>query len=247
MRLLRSFLYYAILLVAAVPVGLACLIAWPVTSTKWRYNVFERPYMRFAVQCARVLCGLDFEVRGLENVPDVKERVVIFCKHQSAWETLFLPAYIPGYIAYVYKASLHWIPFFGWAAKSMHMIPIDRKNGRLAFEQIMKEGSRLLDSGWWIGIFPEGTRVAPGAASTYKTGGARFAVRQKTLVLPIAVNSGEFWAKNSLEKTPGKIIVSIGPAIETVGRDYSQVNRLASDWIESEVRRIGNPRFYGSS
>ena len=247
MRLLRSLLYYALLLIAAVPVGIGCLLTWPVTSAKWRYDVFERPYMRFAVQCARVICGLEFEVRGLENVPVAGERVVIFCKHQSAWETLFLPAYIPGYIAYVYKESLHWIPFFGWAAKSMQMIPIDRKNGRLAFEQIMHGGARLLNTGWWIGIFPEGTRVAPGATSIFKTGGARFAVRQKAKVLPIAVNSGEFWAKNALEKTPGKIIVSIGPAIDTQGRDFNEVNYLASTWIEEEVRRIGNPRFYDAS
>ena len=126
----------------------------------------------------------------------------------------------------------------------MRMIPINRKNGRLAFEQIMRGGARLLNSGWRVCIFPEGTRVAPGAVSVYKTGGARFAVRQKALILPIAVNSGEFWAKNSLEKTPGKIIVSIGPAIDTQGRDYAEANRLASEWIESEVRRIGNPRFY---
>ena len=129
----------------------------------------------------------------------------------------------------------------------MQMIPIDRKNGRLAFEQIMHGGARLLNTGWWIGIFPEGTRVAPGATSTFKTGGARFAARQKAKVLPIAVNSGEFWPKNALEKTPGKIIVSIGPAIDTQGRDFNEVNYLASTWIEEEVRRIGNPRFYDAS
>ena len=63
MRLLRSLLYYALLLIAVVPVGIGCLFTWPVTSTKWRYDVFERPYMRVAVQCALGICGLDFEVR----------------------------------------------------------------------------------------------------------------------------------------------------------------------------------------
>lgn len=244
--MIRSFLYYLVLAIAAVPAGIGCVLCWPLVSTERRYDWFVRPWMRFAIKSARTICGLDFEVRGKENLPtsEAAERVVVFCKHQSAWETLFLPAFLPERIGYVYKRSLHWIPFFGWGMKSMQMIPIDRANGRKAFDQILTGGAQLLNRGWWVGIFPEGTRVAPGASAVYKTGAARFAVKQKALVVPIALNSGEFWPKNSMRKTPGKIIVSIGPVISTEGRDFAEVNRLASEWIESEVRKIGNPHFY---
>jgi len=244
MRYLRALLYYGVLLLAAIPAGIGCVIAWPFVDARKRFDWFGRPWMRFALSSGRAICGLDFEVRGKENLPLPNSRVVIFCKHQSAWETFFLPAWMPERVAYVYKKSLHWIPFFGWAVKSMEMIPIDRKNGRKSFEQILVGGHKLLDRGWWVGIFPEGTRTAPGAKSVYKTGGARFAVREKALVLPVAVNSGEFWPKNSFGKIPGKIIVSIGPAIPTEGKDFAEVNRQASEWIEAEVRKIGNPRFY---
>ncbi len=244
MRYLRALLYYGVLLLAAIPTGLSCVIAWPFVDARKRYDWFARPWMRFALSAGRAICGLDFEVRGEENLPPTNARVVVFCKHQSAWETFFLPAWMPGRIGYVYKKSLHWIPFFGWAVKSMQMIPIDRKNGRKAYEQILVGGHKLLDRGWWVGIFPEGTRTSPGAKSVYKTGGARFAVREKAQVVPVAVNSGEFWPKNSFGKIPGKIIVSIGPAIPTEGEDFTEVNRQASEWIEAEVRKIGNPRFY---
>ena len=96
MRLLRSLLYYVLLLIAAVPVGIGCLLTWPVTSAKWRYDVFERPYMRFAVQCARVICGLEFEVRGLENVPVAGERVVIFVSTNRLGKRFFFRRTFPG-------------------------------------------------------------------------------------------------------------------------------------------------------
>lgn len=60
---------------------------------------------------------------GAENIPLTSGRpVVVLSKHSSAWETLFLPYYIDHRMGFVYKESLHWIPFLGWALKSMNMI-----------------------------------------------------------------------------------------------------------------------------
>ena len=244
MRFLRALIYYFVLLLAAIPVGISCVLCWPFVDINRRYDWFVRTWMRFALLAGKWICGLDYEVRGAENLPDSSTRAVIFCKHQSAWETLFIPAWMPERVGYVYKESIHWIPFFGWAVKSMQMIPIDRSNGRKSFEQILRGGSVMLNRGWWVGIFPEGTRVAPGATSTYKSGAARFAAREKAVIVPIAVNSGEFWPRNSFGKIPGKIVVSIGPAVPTEGKTFAEANHIASEWIEAEVRRIGNPKFY---
>jgi len=240
----RALCYYVLLAITAIPNGLACVVTWPVLSAPVRYDWFVATWMRFAVKAAEVICGLRYEVHGAENLPPQSSRSVVFCKHQSAWETLFLLAWLPNRVGYVYKQSLHWIPFFGWAMKSMPMVPIDRANGRKAYEQILEGGRRLLDRGWWLCIFPEGTRVAPGETGNFKTGGARFVVREKALVIPIALNSGEFWPRNSLRKTPGTIVVSIGPAIDSTGLEYAELNEKASTWIENETRRIGNPQFY---
>jgi 1-acyl-sn-glycerol-3-phosphate acyltransferase len=123
------------------------------------------------------------------------------------------------------------------------MIPIDRKKGRDAFEQVVEIGKKRLDEGRWPVLFPEGTRVAPGKTARFKTGGAMLAVRTGAPVIPIALNSGECWPRNTFIKKPGCITVSIGPPIESVGRNANEVNRLVQNWIESEMR-ILNPERY---
>ena len=87
--------------------------------------------------------------------------------------------------------------------------------------------------------------MAPGKKARFKTGGAMLAVRTGAPVVPIALNSGECWPRNAFIKKSGCITVSIGPAIESAGRDANEVNRLVQNWIESEMR-ILNPERYGT-
>ncbi len=71
------------------------------------------------------------------------------------------------------------------------------------------------------------------------------AVRTGAPVVPIALNSGECWPRNAFIKKPGCITVSIGPPIESAGREATEVNQLVQKWIESEMR-ILNPERYGT-
>ena len=123
------------------------------------------------------------------------------------------------------------------------MISIDRSKGKEAFEQVVEQGKDRLRRGWWIVIFPEGTRTKPGPSRRYKTGGARLAVRTGALAVPIAVNSGEFWPKGRLIKTPGTVTVSIGPPIDPAGKTPEELSSLVEGWIESEMRRIAPHRY----
>lgn len=139
---------------------------------------------------------------------------------------------------FLYKRSLNKIPVFGWALWSMEMLAIDRSQGRSAFENFMHRGPEFLKRGWWITLFPEGTRVPPGEHVRYKTGGARFACATGTPILPIAHNAGLFWPKNSIAKRPGVITVEVGPIIETAGRDPHEVTLEVEAWIESATARL---------
>ena len=144
-------------------------------------------------------------------------------------------------MGFVYKESLHWIPFLGWALKSMNMIAINRSNGAGAYVSFLKKGLRFVKNGWWVTLFPEGTRVAWGARARYKTGGARFAVAAKALVLPVAHDAGRLWPRNSIGKTSGTIHVTFGPVIDAGAADFETVNRVLEDWIEGEIARMSGP------
>jgi 1-acyl-sn-glycerol-3-phosphate acyltransferase len=120
-----------------------------------RWNVFM-------IWCLKVICGIRYEIKGYENLPDAP--AVVLSKHQSAWETIFLLPNMPRPLVFVFKKEILYIPFFGWAMALLRMIPIDRKQGKHAFKHVVRHGKRRLADGQWIIMFPEGTRIPVGQA-----------------------------------------------------------------------------------
>lgn len=236
---LRALLYVAVMTAAVIPWSFVVLAAW-VTPPTTRYRLCVM-WTRLAITMARAICGVKWEVRGWEHLPDGP--AIVLPKHQSTWETLWLPTFLPRRLSFVYKRELHWIPFFGWGLKSIGMINIDRARGQDALEQVVTQGEEHLRDGWWIVIFPEGTRTPPGSTKRYKSGGARLAVRTGAPVVPIAVNSGECWPRGLLIRRPGTIVVSILPPIPSAGRSPDELNAAVQDAIEAEMRRIAPHRY----
>jgi 1-acyl-sn-glycerol-3-phosphate acyltransferase len=241
MARLRSLLYMLFLIVTVIPYAFACVLWSPLPlHTRYRLTV---GWPRLAIWGAKVICGIRWQIVGAENLPDGP--VILLSKHQSAWETLFYPAYMPREVCFVYKRELHRVPFFGWGLALLRMIPIDRARGRDAFDQVVTQGQRRMDEGRWPLLFPEGTRIAPGATGRFKMGGALLATRTGAGVVPIAVNSGECWRRNAFVKRPGLITVSIGPVLSSEGLTADELNRRVQDWIETEMKRL-NPERYGA-
>jgi 1-acyl-sn-glycerol-3-phosphate acyltransferase len=236
---LRSALYLLVLLLSVAPYSFLTL-AWSWVPQPRRYWLVTG-WTRLAVFGARAICGIRCRVQGLENLPDGP--AIVLCKHQSAWETLWLTTAMPRPLTFVYKRELNYLPFFGWGIATLGMINIDRSRGSDAFEQVVEQGTDRLARGWWIVIFPEGTRTAPGASPHYKTGGSRLAVRTGAKVVPIALNSGELWPRKAFLKLPGTITVSIGPPIDPSGKSADVVAGLVEGWIETEMHRIAPHRY----
>lgn len=181
------------------------------------------------------IIGLKHTVKGTENIP--QEPVVVCCKHQSGWETFILQKYFPP-IVFVAKQELFMIPFFGWGLKMAGTIGINRKDRMGASRQLLETGGKRKNQGFSIAIFPEGTRIKPGLRGRYKLGGARIADTLQMPIVPVALNSGEFWPKNSFLKYPGSISVVIGEAIAPTGQSADVVMQKVESWIESEQRHI---------
>jgi len=184
----------------------------------------------------KVVCHIDYRIEGLENVP--KDRVgIIMCKHQSTWETFFIPQYFhtPAPIA---KRELAWVPFFGWGLALCDPIFINRSDKKTAMQQIVEKGKRCLAAGRWVLMFPEGTRIPYGKIGHYRLGGARLASATGYPILPIAHNAGKFWPRRKFIKRPGTITVVIGPLIESTGRKPEELLNFTKQWIETTMTRI---------
>ena len=207
MLLIRNLTYWFILSTSLILLFPFMLLALPVQGGAHK---MAQIWVRILNWSLKHIIGLKYHLIGAENIPD---RPSIICaKHQSGWETLALQEIFPPQV-YVAKRELFKIPFFGWGLKLVKTIGIDRSNSREANKQLMEQGMARKNEGYWITIFPEGTRLPPGEKGRYKLGGARMAKMFEMDIVPVSLNSGEFWPKNAFLKHPGTITVVINPVI----------------------------------
>jgi len=185
----------------------------------------------------KYLAGLDYEVRGAENIPD---RPAIFAsKHQSTWETVAFVWMFPSPI-YVLKIELLSIPLWGWYARKCSQVAVDRQGGGAALKQMVRDCRAALKMGRHLIIFPEGTRSAPGEEGSYHPGVAALYSQLDAPVVPVALNSGVFWGRRGFAKKPGKVVVEFLPPIppglerktfmrELIGQVEGTSNRLIAE------------------
>jgi 1-acyl-sn-glycerol-3-phosphate acyltransferase len=184
---------------------------------------------------SKAILRIDWRIEGREHLPATP--AVILAKHQSAWETMAFQVIFPPQV-HVLKRELLWIPFFGWGLALMSPIPIDRGRGVAALRSIARRGRERLRQGFWVVVFPEGTRVKPGERRDYQIGGAWLAAESGAPVVPVAHNAGLFWPRNAFLKRPGTVTIRIGPIIDAANRDPKTINNLAETWIEEQQRTL---------
>jgi len=195
---------------------------------------FVRFWARSNNWLLRTICGVTFELRGLERIPPGP--LLIASKHQSLWETFAL---VPLFAdpAFILKRELMWLPFFGWYAWKADMIPVDRGARSQALAAISARAKIELARNRQIVIFPEGTRRAPGAAPSYKYGVVHLYAESGVPCLPIALNSGLFWPRRSIRRFPGTIVAEFLDPIAP-GLDKQDFFEHLQQVIETATARL---------
>ncbi len=208
---IRTAIFYAVFItqtaLVAIIIGIIGLVAGR-TRFSW---ALARYWCWSNLQFLRVIAGLNTSITGMENIPP--GGCIIASKHQSDWDVFAIFPHT-GRPAYIVKRELMRIPFFGWAARSLDCIEIDRKKGSEAIPEMMLEAHAALDRGCRIVIFPEGTRKAALAPPDYRQGIVRMYAELNVPVVPVALNSGLFWGRNSPIIWPGLAEGEFLPPIE---------------------------------
>jgi 1-acyl-sn-glycerol-3-phosphate acyltransferase len=176
-----------------------------------RVVAYARCWTRLLLAGLRVLCGITWQVTGLEHLP-AEGPALIASMHQSAFDTLIWAVLAPRF-AYVFKRELLRIPLFGKMLLVTGMIPIDRRTGAAALRDLLRAVDRAVAGQRQIVIFPEGTRVPPGVRAPLQPGVAALAARTGLPVIPVATDSGRFWGRQAFRKRPGVIHIAIQPPI----------------------------------
>jgi 1-acyl-sn-glycerol-3-phosphate acyltransferase len=157
-------------------------------------------------------------------------------KHQSAWETIVLLAML-GQPVTVMKKSLLFIPLFGLYLVRFGVMGINRNKGKAALKQMIRVSQNAASTGRNLLIFPQGTRLAVDAYQPYHSGLYAIYAATGLPVVPVALNSGYFWSRDSISKTPGHITVRLLPAIPA-GLTRQELMAKVEDVIETESRKL---------
>lgn len=234
---IRSCIFSMYVMVTVILYSFICILASPL-PLRYRYALVVS-WTNSVIWVLKVVCHVKYHIEGAENLTKIKNGIVL-SKHQSTWETFFLPGFFHQ-AAILVKRELLWVPFFGWGLATVDPIAINRTKTSSAMEELVRKGKKCLADGRWIVMFPEGTRIAPGKVGNYRAGGARLAVATGYPVVPVAHNAGRYWSKRKFIKRPGTVHMVIGPVIETVGKRPEQVLQETKTWIEETMLRIDEP------
>jgi 1-acyl-sn-glycerol-3-phosphate acyltransferase len=181
----------------------------------------------------RPLCGIEMRISGLDSLP-VDEPALLASQHQSEFDTLVWMRLLAR-PSYVMKRELTRIPLFGPMLVPAGMIPVDRAAGASALRQLLRDCVAARDARRQIVIFPEGTRVAPGARVALQPGIAAIAAKLGLPVFPVATDSGRRWTRRRFGKHPGTIHIAIGPPIPPGVAREELLARIEAFWRKCEI------------
>ncbi len=206
--MIRGILFHGLLVVWTLLLGVISLplygfpsaLPWVQRFWSWGGLAFLR------------LVGLQHQVQDPSGVLRKRPSPILFVsRHHSAWETM---AYITlltskPTLRFVLKKELLSLPFFGWYLRRVGMIALNRRRGGEALRLLKTHVKKTIQNGHDIVIYPEGTRTDVGSPLILQRGVLVAYEAAGVPVIPITLDSGRFWPKNSLKKHPGTITVRL--------------------------------------
>ena len=240
---IRVLAFYSLLSIFTTIFFIICYI--PITFFNINYNIRYGIGVVFSyvfIWLAKIVCGLRYNVTGLEKLPSTPSIVV--SNHQSFWDQIFVQLIIPKH-SWVLKKELFKIPLFGWGLRMVKPVAVDR-NSNISVGQILKEGAEKITSGLWLIIFPESTRLRPDQTSKYKPSAAKLASVVKVPIVLMAHNAGVYWPKGFWIKKPGIIqvkIIDVIPVTEVEKHDARELTDQMEQIINREKKILFEQTF----
>lgn len=204
---IRSLLFIGQMYLAMAVLGLL-FAPFAIVSLRAAYLAIHT-YCKWVMWTASWMVGLKSEIRG--EIPSGE--ALVASKHQSFFDIIIIASAIPE-PKFIMKASLVYAPILGQFGKRIGCVPVDRGRKAEAMLQMVEGVTREGAPKGQLIIYPQGTRVAPGATRPYKIG--IFVLQQETgqKVIPVATNVGVFWPRHGIYRKPGLAVVEFLDPIE---------------------------------
>ena len=234
-RFVGSISFYLGLIVSTILWGSFATLTGKLVPYTKRFSYVIVTWTNFVLWWLRVTCGIAHSIEGAEHL--ARGPGILLIKHQSTWDALFSQTLVAPQST-VIKRTLLYIPFFGWAFWVTNPIAINRSRKVAAIRRLVAIGRRKFKEGFWITLFPEGTRVETGHVGRFQSGASVLASALEAPIFVVAHNGGYFWRRKGWLKNPGVIRVKISPPIPTAGKSSSEVRDEAVAWLRTAMAEI---------
>ena len=234
MQFIRSLIFNILLYVGLISIF---ILAIPTLFLPSRYTIyFGRLSAKYIELILRLVLGTKIIFHGIENLKKVNNYFVASA-HQSMLETFVLQIPLDGPI-FILKKELLKIPLFGWYLRKIGAIAIIRETTtkeNLNFFDKVRE--RVEKSKRPLLIFPQGTRVKFDEQPSFKKGVGRIYKALDLPCIPVALNTGKFWPKNSFIKYTGDIHISFLEPIMP-GKNSDEFTKDIENQIYTEIKKF---------
>jgi 1-acyl-sn-glycerol-3-phosphate acyltransferase len=235
MLLVRSLVFDACLYALLLVMGILCapMAIWSAEGA----NAAVKAYCRVVFVLLRAICGLKVEVRGVIPRGDV----IVCAKHQSFLDIMILARFLPR-VSFVMKRELRWAPILGLYALRIGSTPVARGQKSRAMRDMVAHAEQSAGGPRQLVIYPQGTRVAPGAMLPYRIGAGVLYERLGKPCVPAATNAGVFWGRRSPYRRPGTAVVEFLepiPAGRPLAAFMAEVERVVETRSDALMREAG--------
>jgi len=220
------------------------LVVWKASSEAKRGTYNSKSWHDSSAAVVRILeeTGCRFDITGIEHFMGLDRPCVFIGNHMSTLETFVLPSLIMPHVfdlTYVIKRSLVDYTVFGNVVKTRDPVVVDRVNPRDDLKVVMEEGTRRLEQGRSLVIFPQHTRTVEFDTRQFNSIGIKLAKKANALVVPIALLTWA-WSAGKKIKDFGPIIpdrtihFAFGEPFEVTGKGQEEQQRVV-DFIQQHL------------
>lgn len=177
--------------------------------------------------------GSEVIVDGLENLPEEGPAVLVGNHQGYADIAAYFAAFQKFQFGFVAKQELAKIPLYGKWMPRIRSVFIERDDPRASLEAI-KRGIELLEQGFSLVIFPEGTRSKGPVPGPFMKGSLKLATKPGVPIVPVSLHGTYKMYEQTGVLSPARIRIIVHPPIETKNLSR-QEERSLNDRVEKIV------------
>ncbi len=173
---------------------------------------------------------LPVKVEGRQHL-EKGQSYVFVANHQGAFDIFLIYGHLGRNFKWMMKQSLRKLPMVGWACEKSHQIFVD-KRGASKIKKTYDDARRILQEGYSVTVFPEGSRTFTGHMAAFKKGAFALADELQLPVVPITINGsfnvmprmrdGKFVNWHRLSLTIHQPIYPVGQGSDNIQATMSQ-------------------------